>query len=140
MVEGSTHQVRRNHQYVNDAVLHSSETRGFREEHVGQVRRMVLEVVPLSVGVVSRGWDEQAVDLTGAARLIESAGTAGFGPEVVAAADRFTRTWTRFATELSAECERHADALRRTVAGYVDSDEATFVDLWLLGRFVEEVA
>jgi hypothetical protein len=100
---------------------------------------MVLEVVPVSVGVVTRAWDLQREDLVGAARQIAHGGAAGFSPGVSGAAAQFLDSWSRFAADLAEECEARADGLRATLADYVASDEASFVDLLRLGSFLGEV-
>ena len=100
---------------------------------------MVLEVVPVSVGAVSRAWDLQHEDLAGAARQIAGAGAAGFSPGVAGTAARFLDSWSRMAAGLSGECEARADGLRTALADYVASDEATFLDLVRLGSFLGEV-
>ena len=100
---------------------------------------MVLEVVPVSVGAVSRAWDLQHEDLAGAARQIAGAGAEGFGPGVSGTAARFLDTWSRMATDLGEQCETRADGLRSALADYVASDEATFLDVIRFGSFLEEV-
>lgn len=100
---------------------------------------MVLEVVPVSVGVVARAWDAQREDLAGAARQIAGADAQGFSPGVVGTAARFLDSWSRRAADLGEECEARGDGLRTALADYVASDEATFLDLIRLGSFLGEV-
>jgi hypothetical protein len=98
-----------------------------------------MEVVPVSVGVVSRSWDEQHLDLAAASRQIDRADTGGFSAPVAAVAARFTDAWGRLFADLSTDCEARADRLRVVLADYVASDEATFLDLVRLGLFLDEV-
>ena len=58
--------------------------------------RPEVEIVPLSVGVASRAWDQQNIDLASAAELVGEAGTGGFTAAVSGPAGRFTSDWQRF--------------------------------------------
>lgn len=98
-----------------------------------------MEVVPVSVGVASRAWDEQYLDLAAASRQIDRAGTGGFTAAVSGAAARFTGAWTRHAAGLGTDSETHADGLRAAIADYVATDELSFHDLLELGEYVAEV-
>jgi hypothetical protein len=81
-----------------------------------------MEFVPLSVGVASRAWDQQNIDLTSAAGLIGEAGTAGFTAAVSGPAGRFTSDWQRFTTALGTRCETQADVLRATIETYLQTE------------------
>jgi hypothetical protein len=98
-----------------------------------------MEVVPVSVGVASRSWDEQHLDLAAASRQIDRAGTAGFSDPVAGAASRFTGAWTRFAANLGTECEARADGLRAAIGDYLRSDDVSFHDLLALGSYLREI-
>ena len=98
-----------------------------------------MEVVPVSVGVASRAWDEQHLDLAAAARQVERAGTDGFTAAVSGTASRFSGAWTRFAGDLGRDCEARADGLRATIAEYVASDDLSFHELLALGTHLAEV-
>ena len=97
-----------------------------------------MEVVPLSVGQVSRSWDEQALDVTAAAGQIGSASTAGFTASVGSAASRFTSAWQRHATGLAGEAEGRADGLRTVIADYLATDHAAGAELLALASYVRE--
>lgn len=97
-----------------------------------------MEVVPTSVGVASRAWDEQHLDLVAAAHQVSGADTAGFSPAVAGAAARFTSAWTRFVTAAGTECEDRADGLRTAIRDYVTSDELVGSDLLLLRTYLLE--
>jgi hypothetical protein len=88
-----------------------------------------MEVVPVSVGVASRAWDEQHLDLAAASRQIDRAGTGGFTAAVSQTAARFTSAWTRHAEGLGTDCETRADGLRAAIADFVATDELSFHDL-----------
>ncbi len=79
-----------------------------------------MEVVPTSVGVTSRGWDEQHLDVLAASRQIGGASTSGFTPSVSAVASRFTTSWERFTDALGGDCEARADGLRAAIRDYVE--------------------
>lgn len=81
-----------------------------------------MEFVPISVGVASRAWDQQNIDLTSAAGLIGEAGTAGFTAAVSGPAGRFTGDWQRFTTALANRCETQADGLRATIETYLQTE------------------
>jgi len=98
-----------------------------------------MEVVPVSVGVASRSWDEQHLDLAAASRQIDRAATGGFTSGVSGPAARFTGAWTRFATGLGVDCETRADGLRTAIREYVETDDLTFHEVLALGRYVTEV-
>ena len=83
-----------------------------------------MEVVPVSVGAASRGWDEQHLDLAAAAEQITGAPTSGFTAGVKGAASRFTAAWHGHADDLGAACEETADGLRRALVDYVSTDES----------------
>ncbi len=97
-----------------------------------------MEVVPVSVGIASRSWDEQNLDLTGAAGQIGSAPTGGFTGNVSGAASRFVTGWERHTTALAAQAESRADALRTVIADYLATDQAAAADLFLLASYVRE--
>jgi hypothetical protein len=97
-----------------------------------------MEVVPLSVGRVSRSWDEQALDVSAAAGQIGAASTGGFTPTVAGAAARFTTAWERHATGLAGEAERRADGLRTVIADYLATDQAAGAELLVLGSYLRE--
>ena len=98
-----------------------------------------MEVVPVSVGVASRAWDEQHLDLAAASRQVERAGTDGFTAAVSGTASRFSGAWTRFAADLGTDCEARADGLRAAIAEYVASDDLSFHELVALGSYLAEV-
>jgi hypothetical protein len=97
-----------------------------------------MEVVPLSVGRVSRSWDEQALDVSAAAGQIGSASTGGFTATVAGSASRFTTSWERHSTALAAEAEGRADGLRTVVADYVATDQASGAELLVLASYLRE--
>ena len=88
-----------------------------------------MEVVPASVGVTARSWDEQHADLAAASRQIDGAGTSGFTGPVAGSASRFTGAWTRYAADLGADCETRADTLRAAILDYVRTDLFVFHEL-----------
>lgn len=98
-----------------------------------------MEVVPVSVGVASRAWDEQRLDLDAAAGQISGAGTGGFTANVSGAASRFTTSWERHATSIGARCESQADGLRLAIADYVATDQAAGTDLLMLRAYLGEL-
>lgn len=98
-----------------------------------------MDVVPVSVGVASRAWDEQHLDLAAASRQIGGADTGGFTGAVSGTAARFTGAWIRHAAGLGTDCEARADGLRTTIADYVATDELSFHDLLRLGGYLTEV-
>jgi hypothetical protein len=97
-----------------------------------------MDVVPVSVGVASRSWDEQHLDLAAASRQIDGAGTSGFTAAVSGTASRFTGAWSRFAEGLGGDCEARADGLRTAIADYVGTDELSFHELLALGGYLTE--
>ena len=97
-----------------------------------------MEVVPVSVGVASRAWDEQRLDLAAAARQIDDVGTSGFTAAVSGTASRFSGAWTRFAGDLGTNCELRADGLRAAISEYVATDDLTFHELLALGAHLAE--
>jgi hypothetical protein len=97
-----------------------------------------MQVVPVSVGVASRAWDEQHLDLAAASRQIDRAGTGGFTAAVSGTAARFTGAWTRHADGLGTDCEDRADGLRAAIAEYVASDELGFHELIALAGYLTE--
>ena len=97
-----------------------------------------MEVVPVSVGVASRAWDEQHLDLAAAARQIDRAGTDGFTAAVSGTASRFSGAWTRFAGDLGADCESRADGLRAVITEYGATDDLSFHELLALGAYLAE--
>jgi hypothetical protein len=97
-----------------------------------------MEVVPLSVGRVSRSWDEQALDVEAAAGQIGSASGGGFTPRVAGAASRFTTVWERHAAGLAGEAEGRADGLRTVIADYLATDQAAGAELLVLATFLPE--
>lgn len=98
-----------------------------------------MEVVPVSVGVASRAWDEQHLDLQAASGQIGGAATSGFTSNVSGAAGRFTSAWERFTRDLGEDCETRADGLRTAISEYVESDEASFASITMLGGYLTEV-
>jgi predicted nicotinamide N-methyase len=97
-----------------------------------------MEIVPESVGLASRAWDDQSLDLASAAELVSGAGTAGFTSAVSGAASRFLTQWQRHTATLGADAEANADGLRVTISDYVTSDEAVGADVLLLTAYVGE--
>lgn len=98
-----------------------------------------MEVVPVSVGVASRAWDERHLDLATASRQIDGAGTNGFTAVVSGAAARFTQAWARHADGLGTDCETRADGLRAAIADYVTTDDLSFQELVAIGGYLTEV-
>jgi len=74
-----------------------------------------MEVVPFSVGRVSRSWDEQALDVASAAGQIGSA-----------------------ATGLAEAAEGRADGLRAVIADYLATDQAVGAELLGLASYLRE--
>jgi hypothetical protein len=97
-----------------------------------------MEVVPVSVGVASRGWDEQHLDVAAASRQIGGASTSGFTSSVSGAASRFTTGWQRFTDTLGNDCEARAEGLRAAIRDYVASDDARGLQLLQLMAFLQE--
>ncbi len=97
-----------------------------------------MEVVPLSVGRVSRSWDEQALDVSAAAGQIGSASSGGFTTAVAGAASRFTTAWERHATGLAEAAEGRADGLRTVIADYLATDQAAGSELLVLASYLRE--
>ena len=97
-----------------------------------------MEVVPFSVGQVSRSWDEQALDAAAAAGQLGSADTAGFTTSVAGAASRFTTAWERHATGLAEAAEGRADGLRAVIADYLATDQAAGTELLVLASYLRE--
>ena len=97
-----------------------------------------MEVVPLSVGRVSRSWDEQALDVSAAAGQIGSAPTGGFTATVTGAAARFTTAWERHATGLAEEAEALAEGLRAVIADHLATDQAAGAELLVLASYLRE--
>ena len=97
-----------------------------------------MEVVLLSVGRVSRSWDEQALGVSAAAGQIGSASTAGFTAAVAGGASRFTASWERHATALAEEAEGRADGLRAVIADYLATDQAAGAELLALASYLRE--
>ena len=97
-----------------------------------------MDVVPASVGEVSRRWDDEHLDLRSAADGIGGAPTGGFTGAVAGTAGRFTAAWQRFATDAGTDCEGRADALRTTIRDFLTTDDVAFEDLVALGGYVEE--
>lgn len=97
-----------------------------------------MEVVPLSVGRVSRSWDEQALDVSAAAGQIGSASSGGFTTAVSGAASRFTTAWERHATGLAEAAEGRADGLRTVIADYLATDQAAGSELLVLASYLRE--
>lgn len=97
-----------------------------------------MDVVPASVGVASRAWDEQHLDLAAASRQIDGAGTGGFTAAVSGTASRFIGAWTRHAAGLGTDCEARADGLRTAITDYLATDELSFDDLVALGGYLTE--
>lgn len=82
-----------------------------------------MEIVPASVGRTSRVWDEQHLDLEGAARQLAAAETAGFTEAVTETAHAFATAWAGFTRQLGTDAENRADSLRRVIGTYLTSDE-----------------
>ena len=97
-----------------------------------------MEVVPLSVGRVSRSWDEQALDAAAAGGQLGTAPTGGFTTAVAGAAARFTSAWERHTTGLAVEAETRADGLRAVIADYLATDQAAGTELLVLASYLRE--
>jgi hypothetical protein len=81
-----------------------------------------MDIVPVSVGVASRAWDQQQVDLASAAELVAAAPTGGFTTAVAGSAARFLADWQRFTAALGTHAEEQADGLRATIATYLETE------------------
>jgi hypothetical protein len=97
-----------------------------------------MEIVPLSVGVASRAWDQQHVDLASAADLIAQAPTDGFTAAVSGPAKRFATDWERFADRLGTRAEEQADGLRAVISTYLET-EGLVSDSFLLSTYTQEL-
>lgn len=98
-----------------------------------------MQVVPVSVGLASRGWDEQHLDMAAATGQIRKAATSGFTAAVTGTASRFTAGWGGFTETLGNDCEARADGLRTAIRDYVTSDEAQSMQLLVLSSYLQEV-
>ncbi len=96
-----------------------------------------MEIVPVSVGIASRAWDQQNIDLSSAAGLVGEADTAGFTAAVAGPASRFTSDWQRFTAALATRCETQADGLRATIETYLRT-EVTVQDNFGLRLYTRE--
>lgn len=97
-----------------------------------------MQVVPLTVGVASRAWDEQHNDVTAAADQIGGTATGGFTAGVSGAAARFATTWHRHAATLADQAEVRADGLRTAIADFLETDEAVGFEVFALRGFMVE--
>lgn len=97
-----------------------------------------MQVVPLTVGVASRAWDEQHNDVTAAAGQVAGASTGGFTEGVSGAASRFATTWQRHTTALADQAEARADGLRTSIADFLETDEAIGFEVFALRAFMVE--
>lgn len=97
-----------------------------------------MQVVPVSVGVASRAWDQQSLELGAAAEQVRGAPTRGFTSAVAGEAARFVAAWQRHLTALAQESETRADGLREALADYLRSDDAVGADLLVLASYVGE--
>lgn len=97
-----------------------------------------MDVVPLSVGIASRSWDDQHLDLVAASGQVAAAPVSGFTGPVSGAASRFTSSWERVVETLGTQCETRADGLRSAIRDYVSSDEAQAAGLFLLSSYLVE--
>lgn len=96
-----------------------------------------MDIVPVSVGVVSRAWDQQHIDLASAAELVGGAPACGFTAAVSAPASRFLADWQRFTAALGTRAEERADGLRATIAAYLET-EALVHDSFALQEYTRE--
>ena len=97
-----------------------------------------MEVVPASVGRISRAWDEQHLDLRAASEQIAGAGAGGFSAEVRSSASRFLRTWERHTEQVAEQCETQADDLRVTIRDYLDTDAQISEGYFRLAGYLTE--
>ncbi len=98
----------------------------------------MIQVVPASVGAASRAWDEQHLDLAAASGEVAVAPGGGFSTSVAGSASRFRAAWEGLLDDVADSCEGRADALRKAIRIYMDSDESSVLhDAWLLG-YLEE--
>ena len=98
-----------------------------------------MQVVPLTVGVASRTWDEHHVGCAAAADQVGCAPTGGFTGAVAGPASRFAATWQRHTRGLAAQAEGRADGLRGAIADFLATDEAVgFQVAGLRGFLVEQ--
>lgn len=98
-----------------------------------------MEVVPVTVGQVSRSWDDQRNDVAAAAGQVGGVSTCGFTAGVAGTAARFAATWQRHTLALADRAEAQADALRGSIADFLGTDEAVgFEVVALQGYLVEQ--
>ncbi len=97
-----------------------------------------MEVVPLTVGQVSRSWDDQHNDVTAAAGQVGGASTCGFTAGVAGAAARFAATWQRHTLALADRAEAQADGLRGAIADFLRTDEAVGLEVVALQGYLVE--
>lgn len=98
-----------------------------------------MQVVPLTVGVASRAWDDQHLGCSAAAGQVGGAPTNGFTEAVAGCAARFAATWQHHTRDLAAQAEARADGLRGAVADFLATDEAVgFQVAGLRGFLVEQ--
>lgn len=97
-----------------------------------------MELVPASIGRVSRAWDEQHLDLQAAARQVGRA-PQGFSPAVTGAAQRFGRAWEQHLGRAATLCEIRADGLRDAMADQVATDGIAAAAVLGLLPYLEEV-
>ena len=90
-----------------------------------------MEIVPVTVGIASRAWDQQHLDLASAADLVGGASTGGFTAAVAGPAARFTGDWERFTGALGTRSEGQADGLRDTIRTYLDTEGVVAGSFWL---------
>ncbi|RYP88973.1 hypothetical protein EKO23_00615 [Nocardioides guangzhouensis] len=96
-----------------------------------------MELVPVTVGLASRAWDQQHIDLASAADLVGGATTSGFTAAVAGPAARFIGDWERFTDALGTRSEGQADGLREVIRTYLDT-EGVVASRFLLQAYVEE--
>lgn len=97
-----------------------------------------MQVVPLTVGVASRAWDEQHVDCSAASGQVGGAPTGGFSEGVAPSASRFAATWQRHTRGLADQAETRADGLREAIADFLATDEAVGFHVAGLQAFLRE--
>lgn len=97
-----------------------------------------FEVLPVSVGVVSRAWDEQSGVLTSAGSTLSGADSSGFRPAVQDAAASFVEAWSRHAQAAAEQAGQRADGLRETIRTYLTSDDHAGSQVILLMPYLQE--
>ena len=97
-----------------------------------------MQVVPLTVGLATRAWDEQHVDCSAAAGQVGGAPTNGFTEGVAGSASRFAAPWQRHTRGLADQAEARSDGLREAIADFLATDDAVGFHVAGLRAFLQE--